>query len=58
MRMTQREDRDPKAAGRQSGDDAETGGAVEDSDHGSAPVGGDRTGEDQAAINRENEPPA
>ncbi|HEX3563851.1 MAG TPA: hypothetical protein VHU17_00645 [Acidimicrobiales bacterium] len=56
--MTQREDRDPKAAGRQSGDDAETGGAVEDSDHGSAPVGGDRTGEDQAAINRENEPPA
>jgi hypothetical protein len=56
--MTQREDRDPKAVGRQSGDEAETGDGAETSDHGAAPVGGDCTGEEQAATNRENDPPA
>jgi hypothetical protein len=40
------------------GDDAVTGDGAETSDRGSAPVDRDRTGEEQAAINRENDPPA
>jgi len=56
--MTQQDDRDPNSAGRHSGDDPETEDRVGSSDRGSVPVERRRTGEKQAAINREKDPPA
>ncbi len=41
-----------------AGDDAETGDQTASSHHGSVPIEGSRTGEEQAAVNRENDPPA
>jgi len=55
--MTQRDDQVAKAA-KTSDDNAEIGDGAERSDRGSAPADRDRTGEEQAAINRENDPPA
>jgi hypothetical protein len=55
MRMRNRE---PSATGRPLSDDPETGEGPGSSDRGSAPAQCGRTGEEQAAINRENDPPA
>lgn len=53
--MTQGDEQDPTAAERISGDDPETGKRA---DRGSNPAERERTGEEQAAINRESDPPA
>jgi hypothetical protein len=56
--MTHQADRYANEAEMLPGGDAATGDGAGTSDRGSAPVDRDRTGEEQAAINRENDPPA
>jgi hypothetical protein len=56
--MTHPYEGDPKAPGGLSGDDGETADRSGSSDCGSLPAEGSRTGEEQAAINQENDPPA
>jgi hypothetical protein len=50
--------REPGATPLPLDDDPESGDGTGRSDRGSVPAGPDRTGEEQAAINRENDPPA
>jgi hypothetical protein len=58
MTITHQDDRDPNETRMLSSDDPVNGDGTRSADRGSAPAEGRRTGEEQAAINRENDPPA